>query len=182
MHLDRIADSAGERDVQQSAQVFAELLESLDHGQLTVFVVLRQQGVDDRQASVKQARQQLEPLLGGDEFKLDGRACIDGESDADGLSVTEFVRGFDFQPMRKPMPEIERPRGAHLEGVTARADMLQMQFSRADDERFHRGSIAIPQGMGRCAERIEEGPVFDHRDLEGFGDSASPVDVAECVE
>ncbi len=56
---------------------------------------------------------------------------VERDADGDGLAVRDLKTGKLFQFVRGPMAEIERARGTCLERITARGDVVEMQFGTA---------------------------------------------------
>src|SRR5262245_29876042 len=52
--------------------------------------------------------------------------AVERDADRDGLAVPERAVGDFLERVRRPVPEVERPRGAELERVAAAADVLEV--------------------------------------------------------
>ena len=77
------------------------------------------------------------------------------EADRDRFAVPQLVVGELLELVRRPVAEVERPRGAELERVAAGGDVLQVQLGAAiDDPRI--AAISARQARLRALRGKEE--------------------------
>ena len=83
-----------------------------------------------------------------------------------------------FEFMRTPVPKVQRPGGAHLEGVTP-CNMVQVHLSTTVNEVVHRWPVAGGQGFGMGFDPLKKSSIFNQRDFNCFGNARTPVAVVE---
>ena len=104
---------------------------------------------------------------------------VEGDANRHRLAVTQPIAGQVLELVRRPVPEVERPRRAELERVAARRDVRQVQRRAAVDDLLHRREVAVLQRRGVALDEVEEGAVLDERRLDRLGHPGPPVAIGQ---
>ena len=82
-------------------------------------------------------------------------AGVERHADRHGLAVAQMIPRQRFQPMRRPMAEVERARAAGLERVAALRDLTHVQFARSGGScrPWRRGSKVTSASAFRSSQR-----------------------------
>ena len=67
---------------------------------------------------------------------------VERDADRHRFAVPELMVGQPLQLVGRPVPEVERPRRAHLERIAGGRDVVQVQRGGAVDDLLHRRHVA----------------------------------------
>ena len=113
---------------------------------------------------------------------LRGGVEIERDAQGDGLSVADVVPAQGLELVRRPVTEVERPRGPQLEWISAVPDVVHVEDRAADDHPLHGIEVARSEARSEALELLDEGEVLDGGHLEALGKPADPVPVIELLE
>ena len=182
VHVERRPDAVDQRDRQPSAEVLAELLEAVEQRRARRPRRARHRGVPDRQPDAFEHLEHAPQILRVQYTGEAGVGAVLGEADGDGLAVAQLVARQRLELVRRPVAEVQRPRGAELERVAARRDVGEVKLGAAIHELLHGGRRAPAQGDRVRLDPREERGVADQRDLDRLRDPRAPVAIGQRLE
>ena len=141
--FETLADAVQQRDVQFAAQVLAELAKALDHGEAAAGRSFHQRTIPEPESD---AFEQRENAIRDDRREvalLDRIGHVERDPDGDGLAVAQPMTRHRLQLMGGPVAEIQRTRAAQLERIAVAADVRQVQFGRAANQRREHRDLAV---------------------------------------
>src|SRR5258707_8753803 len=80
-----------------------------------------------------------------------------------------------LQLMRRPVAEVQGPRGAKLEGVATRRDVVKVQLRAAVNQPEHGLHISVNESICLFLDEVEELDIFEQCHLDSLRDTTAPV-------
>src|SRR6266487_5905604 len=80
-----------------------------------------------------------------------------------------------LQLMRRPVAEVQGPRGAKLERVATRRDVVKVQLRAAVNQPEHDLHIFVNESICLFLDEVEELDIFEQCHLDSLRDTTAPV-------
>ena len=164
--------------VKAAAQMLAKFLqavqETIEIGKLRVV---------QRESQVAQTVQNSAGVVGRQAEGLGGVERIDGHADRDRLAMTQAEPAHGFQPVCRPMAEIQGVWPQRIsKGSASARNVFQVQFGRTADDRQAGGQLAGSNRGGRFAQRFEKRRVFQEGHFHRFGKAGQEIAIWQRLE
>src|SRR4051794_6895387 len=128
-----------------------------------------------RKAKCRQQIESAPPVVLGKKSSQIGIRGVERDADCHRFAVADPMIGQLFEFVRRPVSEVQGTRGAELEWIAARRDVIQMQERTAADDLVHCRKMAILECGRLLLDDVEKRAILDERGLHRFGHAGPPI-------